>query len=253
MQPRPVVGLSADLKLIAPHEYHCVGDKYVRAVAAAADAIPLILPAVADDRLPAEILALIDGLVLTGSYSNLHPRYYGGGEPVADKPTDPRRDATNLQLIPAAIDAGVPVFGICRGLQEMNVALGGSLHQEIHAQPGFDYHLEDPEESLDVQYGLAHPVILREGGVLAGLADALEQQVNSLHGQGIDRLAEGVVVEARAHDGLIEGFSVADAPAFALAVQWHPEWKPAQHPFYAAIWRAFGDACRDHARHKRRA
>lgn len=251
MQPRPIVGLSADLKLIAPHDYHCVGDKYVRAITEAADAVPVIVPAFSDTRLPGEILALLDGLVLTGSYSNLHPRHYGGGEPLPGKPQDPRRDETNLRLVPAAIDAGVPLFGICRGLQEINVALGGSLHQAVHEQPGRDYHLEDDSLDLDGQYGLAHPVTLTEGGVLAGLADGLEQRVNSLHGQGIDRLADGVAVEARARDGLVEGFSVPGAPAFALAVQWHPEWKPAQHPFYAATWRAFGDACRRRARQRR--
>lgn len=252
MPARPVVGLSADLKLIDPHEYHCVGDKYVRAVTEAADAVALILPALGENLLPDEILQLVDGLVLTGSYSNLHPRYYGGGEPQANKPADPRRDETNLRLIPAALDAGVPLFGICRGLQEMNVALGGTLHQAVHEQPGYDYHLEDADEGLDDQYGVAHPVVLTEGGMLARFADSLEQQVNSLHGQGIARLAEGVAIEARARDGLIESFSVPAAREFALAVQWHPEWKPAQHPFYAATWRAFGDACRRHAQRKSR-
>lgn len=250
MPPRPIVGLSADLKLIVPHEYHCVGDKYVRAVIEAADAIPVIVPAYSDRALPAEILALLDGLVLTGSYSNLHPRHYGGGEPLPGKPEDPRRDATNLELIPAAIASGVPLFGICRGLQEMNVALGGTLHQAVHEQPGYDYHLEDDALDLDGQYGVAHRVTLVEGGLLAQLADSLDQRVNSLHGQGVARLADGVRVEARAPDGLVEGFSVPDAPAFTLAVQWHPEWKPAEHPFYAATWRAFGDACRRHARER---
>lgn len=251
MPARPIIGLSADVKLIAPHEYHCVGDKYIRAVVEAADAVPVILPARTDGLPAGELLQIVDGLVLTGSYSNLDPRHYNGGEPVSQSPTDPKRDAANLRIIPAAIEAGVPLFGICRGLQEMNVALGGSLHQQVHQQPGRDYHLEDPAQPLDQQYGPVHPVYLTEDGLLAQLVDDPVQQVNSLHGQGIDRLAADVRVEARARDGLIESFSLPGARAFALAVQWHPEWKPASHPFYASIWRAFGAACRQHAATKR--
>ena len=247
MRTRPVVGLSADLKYIEPHNYHCVGDKYVRAIASAANAVPIILPALTDGLHPDEILSRVDGIVLTGSYANIHPAHYDGGEPFEGSPLDPARDQTNLRLIPMALEAGVPLFGVCRGLQEINVALGGTLHQKVHEQPGLNYHLEDTTKDLDGQYGPVHAVYLTEGGMLAGLADSLEQSVNSLHGQGIDRLADGVTVEAKAADGLIEGFSVNGSSDFALAVQWHPEWKPHTHPFYAATWRAFGDACRRRA------
>ncbi len=252
MRPRPIVGLSADVKYIDPHRYHCVGDKYVKAVSGAADALPVLLPAVSDGIDTEEILELVDGIVLTGSYANIHPDYYGGETPDEDSPLDENRDAANLRLIPAALDHGVPIFGLCRGFQEMNVALGGTLHQKVHEQPGYDCHLEDSEQSLDAQYGPAHPVFLTAGGLLAGIAGSLEQTVNSLHGQGVDRLADGVSIEARAPDGLVEGFSVNNADAFALAVQWHPEWQPHNNPFYAATWQAFGDACRSRKESKER-
>ena len=247
MKTRPVVGVSADLKLIDPHEYHCVGHKYLNALIEVADALPVMLPAVTTGIDTGEILRFVDGILLTGSYTNLHPEHYEGGDPVHDHLLDPERDAANMRLIPAAIEAGVPLFGICRGHQEMNVALGGSLHQQVHEEPGYDYHLEDADSHLDEQYGPSHPVYLSEGGLLASLSDSLEQTVNSLHAQGIDRLADGVTVEARAADGLVESFSVPDAAGFTLAVQWHPEWKPATNPFYTATWRAFGAACRKRA------
>ena len=248
MRSRPIVGLSADLKFIDPHGYHCVGDKYVRAVGEVADALPVLLPALTEGVNVDEILAAVDGLVFTGSYANIHPQNYNGGAPYKGSLLDVNRDAATLRLIPAALANGVPVFGLCRGFQEMNVALGGTLHQKVHEVPGFDYHLEDSAQSLEVQYGPAHPVYLEKGGLLARLSGSLEQSVNSLHGQGIDQLASGVSVEARAGDGLIEGFTVDSATTFALAVQWHPEWKPVENPFYAALWAAFGTACRERAR-----
>ncbi len=247
MQSRPIVGVSADLKLIEPHQYHCAGHKYLSALIEVADALPVVLPAVSDGIDAGEILSFVDGILLTGSYSNVHPDRYGGGDPLHGHLLDPQRDAATLRMIPAAIEAGVPLFGICRGHQEMNVALGGTLHQEVHEQPGHDYHLEDSTRHLDEQYGPAHPVYLTEGGLLASLSDTLEQTVNSLHAQGIDRLADDTVVEARARDGLVESFSVPGPAGFTLAVQWHPEWKPATNPFYTAIWRAFGAACRRRA------
>lgn len=247
MPARPVVGLSADFKLIEPHDYHCVGDKYVRAVIDAADALPVLLPALPDKLQPEEVIGMIDGLLLTGSYANVHPRHYDGGDPYEGSPLDTVRDELTLRLIPVALEHGVPLFGICRGFQEINVALGGSLHQKVHEEPGYGLHKEDDDQPLEVLYGPAHAIHLEEGGILAGLSDSNEQTVNSVHGQGIAELAAGLVVEAHADDGLIEAFRIADAESFALAVQWHPEWKPLENTFYTATWRAFGDACRQRA------
>ena len=244
MPSRPIVGIPSDLKMIDPHPYHTVGDKYVRAVSEAAGAVPMLIPALGDALDVDDVLDLVDGVLLTGSYANVHPRRYGGGEPYDGSPLDTDRDATTLRLIPEILQRAIPLFGVCRGFQEINVALGGTLHQKVHEQPDYDRHLENPDDPLDVQYGPSHSVRFVSGGLLHKLAGASEAEVNSLHGQGVDRIADGLVAEAHAPDGLIEAFRVADAPEFAIAVQWHPEWRATENPFYSALWRAFGDACR---------
>ena len=150
-----------------------------------------------------------------------------------------------MSLIPRAVAAGVPVFGVCRGFQEMNVAMGGTLHQRVHEVAGFDDHREDKDEPLDVQYAPVHDVVLEPGGLLARIAGVDRIRVNSLHGQGVDRLGPDLAVEARAPDGLIEAFRVKDSPAFALAVQWHPEWKVMSNDFSKALFAEFGRAARN--------
>jgi putative glutamine amidotransferase len=242
---RPVIGLPADRRIIGHHPFHAVGEKYLLAVAEAADAIPLVIPALADHFSVAEILDAVDGLVFTGSVSNVEPLRYAG--PTSEPGTlhDTARDATTLPLIPAAIEQGIPVLGICRGFQEMNVAYGGTLHQKLQQVPGYLDHREDETQPLDVQYGPAHDVILEKGGVLRGLAGTDRIRVNSLHGQGVDRLADRLIVEARAPDGVIEAFRVRNAPRFALAVQWHPEWKAMSNDFSRALFGAFGASTRE--------
>jgi putative glutamine amidotransferase len=183
--------------------------------------------------------------MFTGSHSNVEPHHYSG--PPSDPGTlhDPARDATTLPLIRGAVASGVPVLGICRGFQEMNVAFGGTLHQKVHEVEGRHDHREDTSLELDVQYGPAHEVVLEPGGSLQALTGQDRIQVNSLHSQGVDRLGPGLTVEARALDGLIEAFHVDHAKAFALAVQWHPEWKPMNNPFSRALFAAFGAAARE--------
>ena len=246
MTPLPRVGLPTDHKQIGAHPFLAVGEKYVRAVVDGADCLPLLVPTL-DPVLPLrEVLAGLDGLLLTGAVSNIEPHHYSDESSYEGNLLDPRRDATNLPLIPLAIEMGVPVLAICRGFQEVNVAFGGSLYQKVQEQPGFMDHRENKDDPLDVQYGPAHDVALVPGGLLATLAGVTQATVNSLHGQGVRRLGEGLVVEAQAPDGLIEAFR-HDGPAFLLAVQWHPEWKVTETPFYLAIFRAFGDACRARA------
>jgi len=243
MTPLPRVGLPTDHKQIGAHPFLAVGEKYVRAVVDGAGCLPLLVPTL-DPVLPLrEVLAGLDGLLLTGAVSNIEPHHYSDESSYEGNLLDPRRDATNLPLIPLAIEMGVPVLAICRGFQEVNVAFGGSLYQKLHEQPGFMDHRENKDDPLDVQYGPAHEVALVAGGLLATLAGDTQAVVNSLHGQGVRRLGEGLVVEAQAPDGLIEAYR-HDGPAFMLAVQWHPEWKVRENPFYLAIFRAFGDACR---------
>jgi putative glutamine amidotransferase len=244
---RPIIGISACHRMISHHPSQAVGEKYIRAVMEAAGAIPFLIPSMGDLLDATEVLEHLDGVLFTGSTSNVEPSRYEG--PPSDPGTlhDPQRDATTLALIPKAIAAGVPIFGICRGFQEMNVAFGGSLHQKLHTVPGHLDHRDDDSQPLDVQYAPAHDVALEPGGLLRALAGADRVQVNSLHSQGVDRLGKNLIVEARAPDGVVEAFRVKDAPRFALAVQWHPEWKVMSNSFSRALFAAFGAASRERA------
>lgn len=233
--------------MIGPHAFHAVGEKYIAAVVQAADCLPLLIPVLETPLDITEILARVDGIFFPGSPSNVEPHRYGGTGSVTGTLHDPHRDATTLSLIPRAISRGIPVLGVCRGFQEMNVALGGTLHQRVHEIEGFGDHREDKEQPLDVQYGPAHDVLLESGGLLRRLAGSDRVTVNSLHWQGIDRLGTDLAIEARAPDGLVEAFRVKSAPSFALAVQWHPEWKVMSNEFSKALFAEFGRAAR-HAR-----
>jgi putative glutamine amidotransferase len=242
---RPLIGIPADRRMVGPHPFHMVGEKYARAVLEAAEALPLLIPAFGEELQLDELLRSLDGILFTGSPSNVEPHHYQGTPSEPGTLHDPERDATTLPLIRKAVQAGVPVLGVCRGFQEMNVAFGGTLHQKVHEVAGYDDHRDDTTLPLDVQYGPAHDVILEPGGLLRAMAGSERLQVNSLHSQGIDRLAPGLVVEARATDGLVEAFHVRNAPRFAIAVQWHPEWKVMSNPFSRALFAAFGAASRE--------
>lgn len=247
MSQSPLIAVSACRRTIDPHPFHMAGEKYLAALIDVAGCLPVVLPALGDEPLLDEILGRVDGVFLTGSYSNVEPQHYGGEASREGTLHDPHRDALTLPLLEKALKMGVPLFAVCRGFQEVNVALGGTLHQHVHEVPGYHDHREHPADSLDQQYGPAHPVNLVDGGLLHSLAGSGSAAVNSLHGQGVAKLAEGVTVEALADDGLVEAFRVDAHPGFSLAVQWHPEWQTARNPFYAAQFRAFGDACRDYA------
>ena len=247
MSRLPLIGVTACTKQVGLHPYHIAGDKYVRAVAVGAGGLPLIIPSLGDLLDFDALLSSLDGLLFTGSPSNVEPHLYNGPASAPGTLHDPARDATTLPLIRAAVAAGVPVFGICRGFQELNVAFGGNLHQKVHETGTFMDHREPENEPVEVQYAPSHPLHVQPGGVLAGLGLPDEIRVNSIHGQGVDRLAPGLRVEALAPDGLIEAISVEGAQSFALGVQWHPEWQVRSNPEYLAIFQAFGDACRKRA------
>ncbi len=238
--------------MVGAHPFHMVGEKYARAVLDAAQAAPLLIPSLADELGFDELLQRLDGLLFTGSPSNVEPHRYEGPPSAPGTLHDPARDATTLPLIRKAVRAGVPVFGICRGFQEMNVAFGGTLHQKLHEVPGHLDHRDDGSQPLEVQYGPAHDVTLEPGGVLRSLSAGDRIRVNSLHTQGIDRLGDELAVEARAPDGVIEAFRVRAAQHFALAVQWHPEWQVMANPFSRALFAAFGQASRERASAKER-
>lgn len=239
----PVVLVPACNRRLGAHPFHVAGQKYVDAVRLAG-ALPLVVPSASVDELDA-LLDLADGLLLTGSASNVHPSHYG--ETVLDEalPQDRVRDDWTLPLIPRAIARGLPLLAICRGFQEMNVALGGSLHQAVQSVGPYRDHRAPAEAAVEVQYGPAHPVAVQAGGLLAQCLGVREVTVNSVHGQGIQRLADGLRVEALAPDGLIEAVSVMspERSAFHLGVQWHPEWQAADNPVSMSLLRAFGAAC----------
>ncbi len=212
-----------------------------------ADCMSLALPALGESTDWDAVLDAADGVMLTGAASNVHPDHFGQVVNDPSLPLDTARDATTLPLIRAALERGVPLLAICRGAQEINVALGGSLHQAVHDVPGMMDHRDDDADPLDIQYAPIHRITLTSNGRLERiLGGATEIMVNSLHGQGIDRLADGLAVEARADDGLIEAYSVNDAPGFALAVQWHPEWYLHNDANSMKLFAAFGDACRQY-------
>jgi putative glutamine amidotransferase len=239
---KPIIGIPADRRLLGNHWFHCVGEKYIAAVAQASGAVPVLIPALGPELEFETLIAGCDGLLLTGSPSNVEPHHYKGTPSAPGTWHDPERDATTLPLIPKAVAAGLPLLAVCRGFQEMNVAFGGTLHQKLQELPGFSDHREDSSRSLDEQYAPVHEVSLTPGGTLARLSGANRIMVNSLHSQGVATLAPPLEVEARAPDGVIEAFRVRDARSFAIGVQWHPEWKVMADEFSRALFAAFGAA-----------
>ena len=243
---RPLIGIPADRRMLGAQAYHVAGEKYLSAALDAAGAIPVIIPAIGRELRLDGLLESLHGLLFTGSPSNVEPHHYRGEPSSAGTLHDPQRDQTTLPLIPRAVAAGVPVLGICRGFQEMNVAFGGTLWQKLQEQPGFLDHREASDQSLETQYAPVHEITLAPGGVLQRLAGgASSVRVNSLHSQGVRDLGQGLSVEARASDGVIEAFRVTAARQFALAVQWHPEWRVMDNEFSKALFADFGAACRE--------
>ncbi len=241
---KPVVLVPACNRMIGEHPFHVAGRKYVDAVRLAG-CLPVVVPNAEPGDIDA-LLDLADGVLLTGSPSNVHPSHYDEAVHDPSLPLDIDRDAWTLALIPRTLARGIPLFGICRGFQETNVALGGTLHQAVQEVDGHHDHRAARDAAVEVQYGLAHEVIVEPGGLLAGIVDRPRIDVNSVHGQGANRLAEGLRIEARAPDGLVEAFSLPAAPGFNLCVQWHPEWMAAENPISMRLLQAFGSACRSY-------
>ncbi len=252
--PLPLIGVSACRRANDAHfPGHWTAERYLRAAAEAAGGMPIQIPALGGICLSEAqlhgLLERVDGLLLTGSPSNVEPHHYDGIPSVAGTLHDPDRDRTTLPLIRLAIRDGVPLLAICRGIQELNVALGGTLHQRLWEVPGRFDHRSDKSRVPLARYDAAHPVTIRGDGLLARiLGRSGDVAVNSLHAQAIDRPAPALQVEATAEDGTIEAVSLKGAGAFALGLQWHAEWNCTEDPVSVAVFKAFGDACRARAR-----
>jgi putative glutamine amidotransferase len=243
MTAAPIVGLPADTFEKSGFLFHSVGDKYLRAVAEIAKCQPLMIPSSEVISID-DVLDQLHGLVLTGALSNVHPPHYGD-EPSADhEPYDHARDMTTLQLIRKAIDRGMPFFCICRGFQELNVGLGGTLETELQRGEGRLDHRAPPAEDITVRYGPAHKISISPGGLLERILGKRETTVNSIHRQGIRKLAPPLAIEAVAPDGIIEAVSVKTSKSFAFGTQWHPEFKASDNPDSVKLFTAFGDAVR---------
>jgi len=250
----PVVGITANIRHVEnnPHiRLQSVSEKYATAVSDVVGALPLFIPPLGDRVCVDTLLATVDGILLTGGASNIEPHHYGQAPAPGDDLRDPGRDALTLALIRRAASLAVPVLGICRGIQEINVALGGTLHQRLHEVPGRLDHRRNRELPFPESLAPRHCLRLTPGGFLASLAGCREVRVNSLHGQGIDRVAPGLAVDAVCEDGTVEAV-VSKAPAgFLVGVQWHAEHDVHGHPLYRAIFEAFGEAVRMRSERRR--
>ena len=248
-----MVAVPSCMKDVGGQPFHAVGDKYLRALAEVADVQPLILPNLDEFVDARSLLPLLDGLMLTGSPSNVHPRHYGSEQSQEHEPHDPARDAVTLPLIRAALDEGLPLLAICRGFQELNVVLGGTLHPAVHQIAGRLDHRSPQTGTMARDYAPRHALALTPGGRLAAILGTETTEVNSLHRQAIDRLADDLAVEGTAPDGTIEAVSVRGARGFALGVQWHPEYCARDNPDSVKLFRAFGAAVAERHRARLRA
>jgi putative glutamine amidotransferase len=240
----PLVAVAADVKEINGYAWHAASQNYLTALIHGCGAIPMILPSLGEAIDNEAVLGMVDGVLFPGSCSNVHPTEYGELPSPRAEPHDRQRDAATLPLIRATLRHGVPMLAICRGMQELNVALGGSLIPEVHELPGRSDHRAPSDDDQDMRFAIRQDVEIRPDGVLASIVGAGTICVNSLHRQAIGRLAEGLAVEATAPDGTIEAVRVRDAVAFALGVQWHPEYWVRTDPPSARLFAAFGEAMR---------
>lgn len=246
MPRKPLVGFPADTRDEEGYLYHSIGDKYMRAVAEVSHCVPVIIPAMADIIDIDTVLGHLDGVLMTGAVSNVHPPHYGEAPSSDHEPYDVLRDDLSLALIRRCLALELPLFCICRGFQELNVALGGTLETELQRREGRLDHREPDHGTMDERFRATHPVRIVPGGFLASVLQSEEIMVNSLHRQGIARLADSLQVEAVAPDGVIEAVSVRGAPHFTLGTQWHPEYKAHANPDSVKLFTAFGEAVRAH-------
>jgi len=243
---QPLVAVSTDVKQFENYTWHAAPRQYLDAAISVSNVFPVLVPSFGDRLDLDELLSSVDGVMITGSKSNVHPSLYGGDASEANGPYDHDRDATTLPLIRRAIELGVPLLAICRGIQEMNVALGGTLHTEVQEIEGRIDHRAPVSDVQDERFAIRQTVTIKPGSCLAGIFGSGAVPVNSVHRQAVDRLGARLQVEAVAEDGTVEAVSVVDSPAFAVGVQWHPEYWAKTDDASAKVFRAFGDAARMH-------
>ncbi len=244
---QPLVAVSTDVRQFDNYHWHAAPRQYLEAAISGAGVFPVLVPSFGDRLDLDELLSKVDGVMFTGSKSNVHPSLYGQEATEDNGPYDPDRDATTLPLIRRAIERGVPLLAICRGIQEMNVALGGTLATEIQDLPGRADHRAPVSDNQDERFAIHQTISIKPDSCLAGVFGPGEILVNSVHRQAVDRLGDKLQVEAVAPDGTVEAVSVINARAFAVGVQWHPEYWAATDSNSAKIFAAFGDAVRQHA------
>jgi putative glutamine amidotransferase len=243
---KPLILVTADVKAVDGYNWHAAPSTYLHAVTTGTGGIPMILPSLGADIDIDSVLDQVDGVLATGSRSNVNPQIYGEEAIEANGPYDPDRDATTLPLLKQAVERGVPVFAICRGMQELNVALGGTLLTEIQELQGRKDHRAPTSEHQNERFRIAHSVEVEADSRLADIVGEEPIEVNSLHRQAVGVLGEKLVVEARAADGTIEAVSVRDAPGYLVATQWHPEYWVASDGPSQKLFKAFGEAARAH-------
>ncbi|MGN6142947.1 MAG: gamma-glutamyl-gamma-aminobutyrate hydrolase family protein [Mesorhizobium sp.] len=244
---QPLVAVSTDVRQFENYTWHAAPQQYLEAALSGAGVLPLLVPSFGERLDLDELLSAVDGVMMTGSKSNVHPSLYGKEATERDGPYDEARDATTLPLIRKAVERGVPLLAICRGIQEMNVALGGSLASEIQERPGSLDHRAPVSDNQDERFAIHQTVSIKPGSCLAGVFGAGDIKVNSVHRQAVDRLGPKLQIEAVAEDGTVEAVSARDARAFAVGVQWHPEYWVKSDSVSQRIFKAFGDAVRAHA------
>ena len=244
----PVVGIATCYRLDDRHYFHVAGEKYISAVNNFSNCAGILVPATSQTSINESILDALDGFLLTGSLSNVHPKRYNEEIIDLNLRLDESRDACVFSLIHSIIERKMPLFAICRGFQEMNVAFGGTLYQDLERDSKYRGHDYDRDEPSDIQYGISHEVAFEHNGLLQGITGVQIAQVNSLHTQGVKQLGDGLSVEATSQDGLIEAFTVDDADGFNLSVQWHPEWQPNTSSTSTALFEYFGQACQAFAK-----
>lgn len=243
---QPLVAVSTDVRLFDNYTWHAAPRQYIEAAIFGANVFPVLIPSFGDRLDFDSLLSSVDGVMITGSKSNVHPSLYGGDASEANGPYDPDRDATTLPLIRRAIERGVPLLAICRGIQELNVALGGTLATELQERPGSLDHRAPVSDNQDERFAIHQTIKIQPGSCLAGVFGAGDIKVNSVHRQGVDRLGGNLQVEAVAEDGTVEAVSVKNSRAFAVGVQWHPEYWVHSDNASAKVFKAFGDAVRLH-------